>query len=447
MPHDLTEGNITKTLLKFSLPIMIGMSLHTAYNIIDTIFVGMLGPLQIAAVSLAFPVVFVFIAFASGIGIGANALISRAVGRKDFTEADNLAEHAFFLAIIMSLIIAVAGIVFSPYLFTAMGADEELLGLTMEYATPIFIGVIFMFIWFISDSVLKSQGDSKTPVKILAVSVLLNIILDPIFIFGFGFVPAMGLAGAAWATVIARIVGATTVIFFIFSPKCKINLNPKHFKPEPKQVINMLKVGLPASASEILGSAGFMALTGIVGGFGSFAIAGLGIGLRLNSVVIMPLIGLGSGVITVVGQNLGARKPERAKQTAIVATKIGVFIGLFFMLISLLFSKEIVGIFSNDAEVLRIGVEYLSIVALGFGFMGINHIFVHAFQGAGRTDLAFIVSTIYWVTTVVAGLILSQTMGLTGVWIGMTGAVIIESIIVSAIFLSGKWLDKEKKII
>ena len=447
MPHDLTEGNITKTLLKFSLPIMIGISLHTAYNILDTIFVGMLGPLQIAAVSLAFPVVFVFIAFASGIGIGANALISRAVGRKDFTEADNLAEHAFFLAIIMSLIIAVAGIVFSPYLFTAMGADEELLGLTMEYATPIFIGVIFMFIWFISDSVLKSQGDSKTPVKILAVSVLLNIILDPIFIFGFGFVPAMGLAGAAWATVIARIVGATTVIFFIFSPKCKINLNPKHFKPEPKQVINMLKVGLPASASEILGSAGFMALTGIVGGFGSFAIAGLGIGLRLNSVVIMPLIGLGSGVITVVGQNLGARKPERAKQTAIVATKIGVFIGLFFMLISLLFSKEIVGIFSNDAEVLRIGVEYLSIVALGFGFMGINHIFVHAFQGAGRTDLAFIVSTIYWVTTVVAGLILSQTMGLTGVWIGMTGAVIIESIIVSAIFLSGKWLDKEKKII
>ncbi len=440
MVHDFTEGSIGKKLLLFSLPIVAGMFFHTAYNIIDTIFIGMLGPLELAAVSLAFPVVFVFIAVASGLGIGANALIAQAIGKKNLPEANNLSEHALIFAAILGIVVATLAILFSAPLFALMGADELVLPLALEYSTLIFIGMIFMFGWFISDSILRAQGDSKTPMKNLAASIVLNIILDPILIFGFGPIPALGLAGAALATVFSRFLAMVLNFMHIYTPKSKISLSLRAFKPHPEYIKQMIFVGLPASASQTLTAGGFMLLMGMVGSFGSYAIAAYGVGMRLNSVAIMPIVGISSAVASFVGQNIGAGNFERAKRVAVIAIRATLVISIAIMLVLLAFPEELMRVFTQHFIVIGIGKSYLSIVPFVFPLYAVYFIFISAFQGAGKTQLAFATNIIYWVVTIALAFFLSETFLLDGIWIALVIGAAVELVFVSALFYSGFWL-------
>ena len=442
MSNDFTEGSIAKKLIFFALPIVAGMMMHTAYNIIDTIFIGMLGPNELAAISLAFPVIFVFIAVASGLGIGANALISQAIGKKNRHEANNYSEHALFLGTIIGIVIAVAGIIFSPALFTMMGADETVLPLAIEYSVPIFFGLIFMFIWFVSDSILKAQGDSKTPMKSMVISLVINIILDPILIFGLGPFPQLGLFGAALATVFARIIAAALNFYYIYSPKSVVNLSLRDFKPDPGCIKRMLDVGVPASAGQTLSAAGFMLLMGIVGSFGSFAIAAFGVGLRINSVAIMPLIGLSSAVASFVGQNIGARNFDRAKKVALFASKISFVISAFFAAVVFFFPEAIMSAFSSDPNVIAIGSSYLLVIPGAFLFYGLYFPIIGSFQGAGKTKLALVANAAYWFIAVVLAYLLALIYDLNGVWFAMVIAGAVELVLVAAIFFSGYWLKK-----
>ena len=440
MQQDFTRGSIGKKLVLFSLPIIVGMVLHTAYNIIDTIFVGMLGPMELAAVSLAFPVVFVFIAVASGLGIGANALIAQALGEKKLHRANNLAEHGLMLGITVGIAIAVLGIIFSPAIFTFMGADETVLPLAVDYTNLIFIGLVFMFAWFVSDSILKAQGNSKTPMRNLAISVVLNIALDPLLIFGLGPIPAMGLRGAALATVFSRIVAAALNFSYIYTPKSAVSLSLREFKPHPKYIKQMLVVGLPASASQTLTAAGFMLLMSVVGAFGSLAIAAYGVGMRLSSLAIMPLIGISSAVTSFVGQNIGAKKPGRAKSVSIFATRISFAISLLIAALLLLFPEQVMRVFTQNHAVIAIGVTYLSIVPFAFLLYAFYFSFIGAFQGAGKTHLALATNIAFWLITLPLAWLLSKDMGLEGVWIALVAGAAVELLLVLAIFWSGFWL-------
>jgi len=440
MQQDFTEGSVSRKLLVFAAPIMAGMLLHTAYNIIDAIFIGMLGAVELAAVSLTFPVVFVFIAFAQGLGIGATALMSQAIGKKNIAAANNVAEHAVVLGAVIGIIIAVLGILFAPLIFVFMGADAQVLALAVEYSTPIFIGLIFMFAWFISDSILKSQGNSKTPMKTLAISVALNIVLNPIFIFGFGPIPAMGLFGAALATVISRIVAAALNLYYIYTPKSAISLALRYFKPNLGCIKNIFRIGLPASGSYMLTAGGFMFLTAIVGRFGNFAIAGFGIGMRLNSVAILPIIGMTSAVIAFVGQNFGAGKPERARKVALLGSKIALVITLIVSTILYLFPEQIFRVFTQDPAVIEVGKGFLAILPFMYVLYGSYFVLIGAFQGTGKAHYSFATNLSYWVIAVVLAVFLSQTMGLEGVWIAWLVAAAVELVLVNALFWSGIWL-------
>ena len=445
MHKDFTEGSVGKKLVFFAFPIVLGMMLHTAYNIIDTIFVGMLGPLELAAASLAFPVVFVFIAIASGLGIGANALIAQALGEKKLHAANNFAEHAIILGMVLGVAIAVLGIIFSPQIFTFMGADQQVLPLAIEYSNLIFIGMIFMFAWFISDSILKAQGNSKTPMKYLGMSVVLNIILDPILIFGFGPIPAMGLRGAALATVFARALAAFLNFSYIYTSKSVISLSLKEFKPRPDCVKRMIVVGLPASASQTLTALGFMLLMSLVGAFGSFAIAAYGVGMRLASVAIMPMVGLSSALTSFVGQNVGAKNFDRAKRASLIATRISFVITIVIVSLFFIFPEQIMMVFTQSAQVIGIGAVYLSIVPFAFLFYSFYYILIGAFQGAGKTELALVSNTAYWVITLALAWFLSQSLGLRGIWLAMVIGAAVELILVQAIFWSGFWLKSATK--
>ncbi len=437
---DLTKGSIWKTLFILAAPLVFGMAMQTLFNIVDTIFIGMLGPEELAAVSVTFPVVFIFIAIASGLMVGSTALVSQAIGAKNNKRASNIAEHSIILSLIAGVLIAICGILFSRPLFEFMGAGSDIIILTMQYINFIFVGFVFLFIGFIAQGVIQAGGDTTTPTRNLFISVVLNIILDPIFIFGFGPVPAMGLMGAAIATVLARSVGAFLNMFHIFAGKAAVRMNMKEFKADFSIIKRIIVVGLPSSVSHSINSVGMILLMSLVGVFGTSAIAAFGVGMRLESLAILPIIGLSSAVIPMVGQNLGAGNLKRARKTSVTATYaviafMAVFSLLWFFIPEIIFSP-----FSSDPDVLLIGAHYLQTIAFGYIFFGLLVIISGAFQGAGKTNLSLYVNLIRWIFVIGIAYALVTGMGLTGIWLGFPIGNLLGAILAVILFWSGLWL-------
>ncbi|MBU2100435.1 MATE family efflux transporter [Candidatus Micrarchaeota archaeon] len=443
--RDLTQGSILRNLIFLALPIMFGMLLQTAFNVIDTIFIGMLGANALAAVSITFPVVFIFIAFASGLGIGSTTLVAQAIGRKDLKKADNVAEHSLLLAVVTGIIIAVLGIIFGKYVFVFMGATPEILKLTLAYSDTIFVGFIFLFIGFISQGILQAEGNSKTPMINMIISVIINIILDPIMIFGlFGF-PALGIFGGALATVIARSIGAGLNIYYILKGKGIIKIKPRDFSFNTKIFKDIVFLGAPASAGQLTISIGLTMVMSFVGVFGVHAIAAYGVGTRLDSLAILPILGLTSASIAIVGQNIGAKKIERAKKTIFYSTAISSVLMAFVAVIFILFPKPFFDLFSSNEEVLSIGIAYLSISAFAYPFRGILMSIAAGFQGAGKTFLAMITTGIYWILIVLLAFFLKESFGIKGIWYSILISAVLGSAITLIVYKTGIWIPKELK--
>jgi len=443
--RDLTEGSVPKKMIKLAFPVMIGFMLHAAYNLIDTFYIGMLGEQQLAAISVTFPVIFIFIAIASGLSIGTTALVSQALGARKLKDADNIAEHSLLLAVIAGIAIAVLGIMFSPYLFEFMGATGQVLDLTMQYATIIFIGVIFLFSGFIGRGIIQADGDTVTPTKYQAIAVGLNIVLDPILIFGLGPFPEMGLVGAAVATVIARSIETGLILAYLFRGKTRISLAPKDFSLDFGIVRRIFNIGIPSSLSQSVNSIGLILMMAFVGGFGTTAIASFGVGIRLESLVILPVIGITAALIPFAGQNLGAGAIKRARDATMFAvgviTAIMIVVGVFFFFIpELIFSP-----FTTSAEVIATGGQYLRIVALGYVFLGIELVFGGIFQGAGRTDLQLGVNLIRWIFIVLGAFILMNAIGIEGIWWGFPIGNFAAFAVAGIIYKSGVWLKGWKR--
>ncbi len=443
--RDLTEGNILKGLVFLALPIMIGMFLQTAFNVIDTIFIGMLGANALAAVAITFPVVFIFIAFASGLSVGATTLVAQAIGGKDYKKADNIAEHSLLLASITGIIIAVLGILFGKPIFVFMGATPEILQLTLVYSNTIFVGFIFMFIGFISQGIIQAEGDSKTPMINMAISVAINIILDPIMIFGlFGF-PALGVFGGALATVIARCIGAGLNIIHILKGRSMIKINPRDFSFNTGIMKKIVFIGAPASAGQLTVSLGLTVLMSFVGAFGVTALAAYGVGTRIDSIAILPVIGLINATIAMVGQNTGANKIARAKKTILYSTTISTVLMAFVAFVFLLFPHPFFQLFSSNEEVISIGAIYLSIVAFSYPFRGILLTVSAGFQGVGNTLLSMFMSGAYWIMILVLAFFLKGSYGLEGIWYSLFFSGIIGAGLTLIVYKTGYWIPKRLK--
>ncbi len=442
---DLTKGPIGKTILLLAAPIVLGMALQTGFNIIDTFFVGMLGSEQLAAISVTFPVVFIFIAMAVGLAVGTTALVSQALGARKDEDASNIAEHSLLAAVVIGVTIAVLGILFSPPLFEFMGVHGEVLDMTVAYANLIFVGFVFLFIGFLSQGIIQAGGDTKTPTRNLAAAVIANIILDPIFIFGFGPVPAMGLVGAGWATVLARSLGASLNVLHLLAGKAAVRIEPKCFRFDASIMKRLFLIGWPSSFSHSINSIGMILLTSLVGGFGTGALAAFGVGIRLESLAIMPTIGIGNAVIPFIGQNLGAGKMDRVRRcVSLTSYTVMLFMlgitALWYFGPQFLFSP-----FTSDPEVLGIGVNYFQIISVGYVFLGLVFIMGSAFQAAGRTTLQMMLNLFRWSLIVLIAFFLVQMMGITGIWWGFPIGNFIGFLAFFAFLRSGFWLRKWKK--
>lgn len=443
---DFTKGSILKHIWVFSLPTIAAFALQTSYNLIDTIFVGRLGADAIAGVSLAFPVMILMIAIGSGVGIGTSSLIARYLGSKNLREAGKVAEHAILISLLFSVIFGLAGWFFAKPLFTLIGATGPVLSLAMDYSVWIFGFGGFMFVFIALSNILRGEGDAKTPMKCMIVSALLNVVLDPLFIFGLWFFPRLGVEGAAIATVISKCVGCVLLILHVLKGKSLIRISFDKFRYSFGIVKGIFSVGIPASMSHMLMSVGLIFITRIVASFGPLAIAAYGLGYKLESVAFYFTLGISISVVTLVGHNYGAGNVKRAKKFAWTASWLSMVVTGFIGLVFFFTPKFWLRVFTNDLSVISLGVPMIKIMSLVFMFSSLSMIIEGAFQGFGKGLPKFLLTLLrLGVLAVPLAYVLSKSFGLVGVWYGIAISYFINGVVAAVWFKMSKF-EKSKSL-
>lgn len=370
--------NPRKALFTLAGPIVIGMVVQTLYNIVDTAFVGRLGADAIAALTFSFPIFFILISLNAGVGIGMGSVISRYLGAKNKTAAENSAEHGLLISVILAAAIFLVTIFFLRDIFTLFGATETVVELAMGYMSVVLMGSIFMFPAYVMNNIFSSEGDTKTPMKIQVTSLVLNMILDPIFIYVLGY----GVKGAAIATVISFTVSFVLGLYFI-STKSFLRINPKSFKLSPHIMKNIIKVGFPATLMMLLISVYIIFINKIMSKFGTEYVAAFGIVSRLESLSNMPIVALAMAVMTLVGMFYGAKRYDLIRDTVYYAMKVVWGFSILIGVVLFIFPKLFLSIFTNDANLIAIATSYLRIVVLTLPMMGTTITASRTFQAMG----------------------------------------------------------------
>tara|TARA_Y100001970_G_scaffold287469_1_gene412231 strand:+ start:1088 stop:2452 length:1365 start_codon:yes stop_codon:yes gene_type:complete len=361
---NLTKNPIGQLFIKIAIPSSVGTIFMTLYNVVDTYFAGKISAEALAALAQTFPVYFIIIAIGVGLSIGTTSLIANSLGEKDIKKSSYYLAQSITLAIIASLIVSIIGIYLGPTIILTMNDSLGTMKLSMDYLNIIFLGSIFIFIQMAVNSSLSAQGDTKTNRNVLIVSFFLNIILNPLFIFGYAFIPAMGIKGIALSTIVSQALGMIYIIYKAFKTDLREYLYIQCFKPKFIILIELLKQGIPASVGMMMISVGVFIILFFIAQYGDLALGGYGTAIRYEQIYLLPVLGLNTAVLAMVGQNFGAKKIDRIDE---IYNKALIF-GCSFMFISgfvIYFTAEAaVSVFTDNAEVIKYGTTYLQITAL-----------------------------------------------------------------------------------
>jgi putative MATE family efflux protein len=390
---DLTEGGIARPLFYLSLPIVVTNLLQTAYNLADTFWLGQYSTTALAAISFAFPMVFLLISLGLGLSVAGSVLVAQNVGAGDERQAEFAAAQTVTFAFVMAVILGVAGYFLVDDLLRVFGAQPDTLVAATAYMQVVSLGLPLMFGFFIFISLMRGAGDTLTPMLVMLGTVILNIALDPFLIFGWTpFFDEMGIAGAAYATVFSRGVAMVVGMGIMLSGTRGVRIRLADMVPDLSYARRMLAIGVPASIEGTGRAASVNALLIIVGSFSTTVVAGFGIGIRVFSVIFLPAIAVARGVETMAGQNIGAGKPDRAAATATFAAKAMFLILGAAGVVIFLFPTPIVAVFTDDPEVVAVGAQFLRYVSPTFGFIGVLRAYTGAFRGAGQTLVAAVIA-------------------------------------------------------
>ena len=383
---------IVPLLIKLSVPAIIGMSVQSLYNVVDSIYIGRVSKEALAALSLAFPIQMVLIAIAVGTGVGTSSLISRLLGESRIKNASNAARHVMIMTVFYGLAIGLVGFFFSENIFGFVAEDPELIKLGQEYIRIILLGSLAMFFPLIASDVLRGEGNTFIPMLTLILGAVINIIIDPFLIFGIGFFPELGVAGAAYATVFSRFISGLFIAWILFKGDNQVKIRFEKFKFDFGIIIDVYKVGLPAMVMQFLASFMIFGVNRIVGSFDVLAIAVMGIYFRLQSFVFMPVFGLCQGFMPIVGYNFGHQKPARMKKTIKFGTLIAFAFTTSGFIIFQAFPRQLISLFNNDPELIEIGVTALTRLSLAFPIIGPAIIGSTTFQAIGKGLPSLIIS-------------------------------------------------------
>jgi len=442
---NLTEGSISRNIWRLALPMMGGAILQNLFNIVDMIFVGRLGPAAVGAVAMAGVLIGIPMMLMMGISAGSIALISRFWGAGKKEDAETVAMQSLLLAILVSVIIAISGYLFAVPLLRILGAKQEMVALGKPYIQILSLGCFFMFFSLSLNSALQGAGDVLTPLKIMALGTILNIILDPILIFGLLGFPRMGVAGSAFATVIARGIGVIVLFWLLFRGHTFLWLDLRKLKPDLDIIWRMVRIGFFASVEVFLRETSMLILMRIVAIYGTFAVAAYGIGTRVRMLAMMPGFGLARAASTLVGQNLGAGKPQRAQKSAWLACGFYEIIMCSLGVVFFVLANGIIKIFNAHPEVVQIGTSYLRYFSPALVFMGAAIVLSQALSGAGDTKSPMVITGIALLgVRIPLALIFSQTLnlGTNGIWLAMLGSQVLGGILMMLKFVEGRWQHK-----
>ncbi|MEM2121350.1 MAG: MATE family efflux transporter, partial [Candidatus Woesearchaeota archaeon] len=397
--NGVLNENLTKLLIRLAIPVMLSTLLQTFYNLTDTFWVGRLGSYAIASVTLSFPIIFLTISLASGIGIGGSILMAHSAG-KNFNKKNKnwkkdlelILSQTFMLLFIILLVFSIFGFVFAEKLISLFTKEPLVFNNGVLYLRTMFLGFVIMFPYYIFEATLRALGDTKTPLKFVLISVLTNIILDPFLIFGIWPFPKMGVLGAAIATVFSIGFVSFIAVYHLLKGTYGLRIRLSFMKPNFYTIKEILKLGIPLFFDNGSIGLGNFLLLSIVSLFGTASIAAYGIISRLFSLLTLPANGISVSVSTIVAQNFGAKNLKRIFETMSEAFKIGSKLMFFIISIVFLFSKFIVKIFTNDVEVIYNANIFLKLLSPFLMFLLFRNIYLGFFRGIKHANLSMIIN-------------------------------------------------------
>lgn len=380
----LSHGPVAWRLTTMAASMLIGFLSAAAFNITDAYFIGLLGTREMAAISFTFPVVMLTGGLAMGIGVGATAVISQIIGRGDQREVQRLTTHSLMLALMVVAVIVVLGLLTIGPLFTLLGATDETLPIVADYMRIWYIGVMFVIVPMVGNSAIRATGDMLTPSAIMAVGLFLNIALDPLFIFGFGPLPAMGVTGAAIATVICRGVALVAALYILGVRKKMLTFEAPTLRAVWASWRRILHIALPAAGAHMLAPVSAGVITRMIAQYGTASVAAYGVGTRLEMVLALPLISMGVSMTPFVGQNWGAGEISRIYEAQRFTERFAVIWGVSCATIIGLLAWPIADLFTTDPSMRGQLVLYLCVAPWAFGFRGLGHICNSAMNGISQ---------------------------------------------------------------
>ena len=421
MRQTLTTGKIGNQLIKLTLPMVWGIFALVAFNLADTYYVGRLGTDQLAAMSFTFPVVMTLGSLALGLGIGASSIIARAIGQGDRSRVQRFTTNSLTLGIAAVALLSSIGLLTIEPLFKALGATSQVLPYVQQYMQIWYFGMVFLVIPMVGNSAIRASGDTLTPSLIMTCSAGLNILLDPLLIFGLWGFPELGLVGAACATVISR---AITLIASLLVLKFKENMLSSHF-PDLEETIlcwrDILYVGLPAAGTNMITPISIGIITSMLAVHGSLAVAGFGVASRVESFAMIVLMALASSISPFVGQNWGAQKYGRVVKALQQSYLFCLAWGVLMAVLLAAGASLIVPLFNDNQEVIAIASAYLWIVPLSYGTAGIIQVTNSAFNALGRPIPAVVITVLrMFVLYIPLAYLGSRWFGTTGIFIAAT---------------------------
>lgn len=421
--ESLTHGPIKKQILQMAIPMSIGLFFNTMFNVVDTFYAGKLSTAALAGMSVSFSVFFVLIAIVSGIGTGLSALLSHAIGRQDPSKVDQLTINGLILTVAASLVLSVVGFLFSPYLLALLGASGEAYAEGTRYVRGIYAGTLFFGINSTLNAFLSSRGLTKPYRNFLVFGFFLNLLLDPLLIFGWLGLPKLGTLGVAIATVIVQVVGN---VYLGFKVKNLLHLKISAASWKSFRISRQLEIlsqGIPAALNMMTVAIGVFVINFFIYRFGSDAsTAGYGAAMRVEQLALLPAMGLNAATLTLVGQNYGAGKLDRVKETFFTALKIGIAIMTLGMILIFPLAPFLIGLFNNDPQVVFEGTRYLRIEFLAFNAYIIMNVCLSLLQGLKKPNYAVWIGVYRQLAMpLILFTFLGTTLGLglVGVWWGI----------------------------
>jgi putative MATE family efflux protein len=436
-PNKMGVMPVGKLLIGMSTPVMLSMFIQACYNIVDSIFVARVSENALTAVSLAFPLQMLMISMAVGTGVGMNSLISRRLGERRFEEANMGASNGLFLLAISALLFAIVGLTLTRPYFKLFTDDPEILSLGTTYLTICLTYGFGVFMQIGCERILQSTGNTLYPMLMQLSGAVTNIILDPILIFGYFGFPAMGVAGAAIATVAGQMLGMLFSFCLVFLKKHDVKLSFKRFRPHLGTIRDIYAVGLPSIVMQTIGTAMVFGLNKILILFTPTAVSVLGIYFKMNSFLFLPVFALNGASLSILAYNYGARQKKRVVDTLKAAITYGLCIMGIGVLLFQLFSREMLLLFDASPDMLRIGEPALRIISFSFPGAAIGIACSTLFQAMGRGTLSMLMSLTRQLLAILPiAYVFAQVFGLSAVWYAFPAAEIISAVLCAVLLVS-----------